>query len=404
MTRQRTLITHLIAYLLATGTVIRYLVAYRGEPFQWIVYSLIAAFVLLMLIEPWFSRRSPIFTHLYLVIQTVIIVALALIPPNFDYFSLLFITLILQAIEVFAPKITFLWISAFTIIMAILMFYAQGLSGGLPFIMIFTILYLFFGSYAAVMRSADNARDQSQKLLDELKDAHQQLQIYTAQSKELAIVQERNRLARNLHDSVTQTIFSMTLTVEAARILFFRDDNQAVTQLEKIQALAKSALTEMRSLVFKLRPTAVTQIGLIPALRHHLATLERKHGLIVALKITGEPNLPEDNAQRLFLVIQEALNNVVKHAQTDRANLTLRFEERNILLSIVDSGRGFSPEAIATEGSCPGLLSMRERVEKIGGILNVDSLPGQGTRITVEVTSANGEKVRVKTSEHRVDL
>lgn len=162
MTRQRTLLTHLIAYLVATGTVIRYLMAYRGDPFQWIVFGLLAAFVLLMLIEPWFSRRSPNSTHLYLVIQTGIIVALALIPPNYDYFSLLFLTLIIQAIEVFAPQITFLWISAFTIIMAILMFYTQGLSAGLPFIVIFTILYLFFGSYAAVMRSADNARHQSQ--------------------------------------------------------------------------------------------------------------------------------------------------------------------------------------------------------------------------------------------------
>jgi signal transduction histidine kinase len=184
----------------------------------------------------------------------------------------------------------------------------------------------------------------------------------------------------------------MTLTVEAARILFFRDDDQAMALLEKIQALAKSALTEMRSLVFELRPTAVTQIGLIPALRHHIAMLEREHGLIVALDITGETNLPEDSAQRLFLVIQEALNNVVKHAKTDRANLTLRFEDRNVFLSIEDLGRGFSPEAIATEGSHPGLLSMRERVEKIGGILNVDSHPGQGTRINVEVASANGEK------------
>lgn len=389
MPRQRTIITHLIAYLVATGTVIRYLMAYRGEPFQWIVYGLISAFVLLMLIEPLCSHRSPNFTHFYLVIQTGIIVALALIPPNYDYFSLLFLTLIIQAIEVFAPQITFLWISAFTIIMAILMFYTQGLSAGLPFIVIFTILYLFFGSYAAVMRSADNARHQSQELLNELQDAHQKLLIYTTQSEELAIVQERNRLARNLHDSVTQTIFSMTMTVEAARILFFRDDDQAVAQLDKIQALAKSVLTEMRSLVFELRPTAVTQIGLIPALRHHITMLEREHGLIVALDITGEANLPEDSTQRLFLVIQEALNNVVKHGQTDRANLTLRFDDRDLFLRIEDFGRGFSTEAIITEGN-PGLLSMQERVDSIGGILKIDSYPGQGTSVTVEVASVNG--------------
>jgi signal transduction histidine kinase len=386
MARHRTLITYLVAYLVAIGTAIRYLNAYRGDPYQWTVAGLLGVFFLLLVIEPWLSRRSRRYSHLYLAVQTGITVTLSLIPPNLDYFSILFVTLVLQAVHVFPPRTGFRWIGAFTVIMSILMFYEQGWNKGLPFVLIFTILYLFFGSYTSVARQAETAREESQKLLDELQAAHQQLQVYTAQAEDLAVVQERNRLARNLHDSVTQTIFSMTLTAEAARLLFDRDSARATTQLDKLQELAKSALREMRSLVFELRPTVAAELGLIPALRHHIITLERQHGLAVDLSVTGEPHLSGLQAQRLFRIIQEALNNVVKHAQTDRASVTLRFEDSRTFLQVEDHGQGFAPEATHTAEKHIGLSTMRERVEMMGGTLTIDSRPGEGTRVAVELT------------------
>jgi signal transduction histidine kinase len=261
------------------------------------------------------------------------------------------------------------------------------------------VIFLFFGAFMAVLRQletarteAEVAREESEELLAELQAAHQQLQAYTGQAEELAVIAERNRLARNLHDSVSQTVFSMTLTAEAARILFDRDASRATSELDKLQALAKSALAEMRSLVFELRPTAVAEHGLIPALRHHIVTLERQHGLVVALHVEGEPHLTNLEAQRLFRVIQEALNNVVKHAGTVRATVSLRFDDGRVLARIADEGRGFLPEEVGAEGQGIGLSTMRERVEMLGGTLHVDSSPGTGTRVTVELDQGSRKR------------
>jgi signal transduction histidine kinase len=392
MSRHRTLVTNLTAYLVAIGTAIRYVVKYQGDPFLWLVVGLLAVFLVLLAIEPWLSHRSRLYTHLYLATQTGIAVGLSLIPPKLDYFSILFCTLTLQAVHVLRPRVGFRWIGVFVVVMATFTFYGQEFGKALSLVLIFTVLYLFFGSYAVVARQAEAAREKSQGLLDELQTAYRQLQLYAAQAEELVVVQERNRLARNLHDSVTQTIFTMTMTTEAARILFDHNPTRAAPQLDKLQELARSALAEMRSLISELRPTTVAQQGLIPALHHHIATLERQHGLIVALYVTGEPRLSEKHTERLFRVVQEALNNVVKHAQTDKASVTLRFEDHRTFVQVQDHGKGFVPDDVRSKAGHIGLSTMRERVEMMGGTLTIDSRPGQGTRVVVEVprTAENG--------------
>jgi two-component system sensor histidine kinase NreB len=148
----------------------------------------------------------------------------------------------------------------------------------------------------------------------------------------------------------------------------------------------------MRTLIFELRPTAVTELGLVPALRHHIMTLERQYGLAVDLQVSGKPHLPEREAQRLFRISQEALNNVVKHAQTDKACLTLRFNGDRVFLQVEDQGIGFDPESLSTAGDHIGLSSLQERVDAMGGLLTIDSHPGQGTRVMVEVTSTSKEE------------
>jgi len=153
------------------------------------------------------------------------------------------------------------------------------------------------------------------------------LQAYAAQVEELTSVEERNRLDRELHDSVTQTIFSMTLTSESARIFLERDPAKAAVQLDRLQSLSKDALAEMRYLISQLRPKTVAEEGLIPALRRHIAERQDQDGLSVSLYLEGnddgEGHLPPDTEKALFRIVQDALNNVVKHAETDRAEVTL---------------------------------------------------------------------------------
>jgi signal transduction histidine kinase len=290
--------------------------------------------------------------------------------------------------------VSFGWIGLFTVIMATLLFYSHEFGNALASVTVLTVVYWFTASYSIVARRAETARRESQELLEELQATHHQLQSYTVQAQELAVERERSRLARDLHDSVTQTLFSMTLTVQSTRILLTRDLDRAKRQLDKLQELARSALGEMRALLYQLRPGVVAEHGLTAALRHHLATLQREYGLAVVLEVSGESPLRPEQAQRLFRIAQEALNNVVKHAETDRARVILRFEADHTSLVVQDRGKGFVPEALGSGGAHMGLSTMRERAGQSGGTLVIDSRPGQGTRVVVEIPAPGRDNDR----------
>jgi signal transduction histidine kinase len=241
---------------------------------------------------------------------------------------------------------------------------------------------------ASLYHELGDLNEALQQRLKELQEAHGQLQEYATQAEEMAAVQERNRLARELHDSVTQTIFSMTLTAETARILLERDPSQSAPHLTLLQELAQSALSEMRALIQQLRPSPVEEGGLVLALQQNLAALERREGLKVSLQVEGEGQLPRDQEEGLFRIVQEALNNVVKHAQTSIAAVwsnRLQMEDGQVSLLIEDQGAGFGSMTGGPAREGFGLTSMRERVEMLGGALEVKSSPGKGTQVLVQV-------------------
>jgi signal transduction histidine kinase len=387
--RHRAFITYLAAYFLGVSTFLRYLEGYLHQPYQWAVIGLLAAFLLFSALEPLLSRRSRIYTHLYLGLQSGIIVAVALMPHRDDWFSNLYLVLTLQAAHVLTSKIAFRWIGAFALMFIPLLLYTRGLSEGVPLVLTATVAVFLIGSWLALLRHAETSKKETQGLLTELQEAHRQLQLYTAKAEELAVLEDRNRLARNLHDSVSQTIFSMRLTAEAARLLLEQDQAKAGEQLLRLQELSESALAAMRALIHELRPTAIAEQGLVPALRRLLTLLERQHGLCTTFNVSGQPELSDEQSEQIYRIVQEGLNNVVKHARTDRATVTARFERQRVVLQIEDRGRGFDPERVAETAESIGLASMRERVESLAGTLKIVSSPEQGTRITVEVGRAN---------------
>ena len=387
--RHRTFITYLAAYFFGVSTFLRYLDGYLHQPHQWTVIGLLSGFLFFSALEPLLSRRSRLYTHLYLGIQSGIIVAVALMPHRDDWFSNLFIVLTLQAAHVLHSKTAFRWIAVFALIFIPLLLYTKGFSEGVPLVLTTTVAVFMIGSWLALISHAESSKHETQTLLSELQDTHRQLQLYTAQAEELAVLEERNRLARNLHDSVSQTIFSMRLNAEAARLLLEQDRAKAGEQLVRLQELAESALAAMRSLIHELRPTAIAEQGLVPALRRLLTLLERQHGLRTTFNVTGEADLSDDQAEQIYRIVQEGLNNVVKHARTDRAAVTARFEKDRLVLQIEDRGGGFDQARIAGKTESIGLVGMRERVESLGGTLKIVSAPDQGTRITVEVARRN---------------
>jgi signal transduction histidine kinase len=209
-------------------------------------------------------------------------------------------------------------------------------------------------------------------------------------AQEAAVLEERNRLARELHDSVTQQLFSITLTAQAARVHLEKNPERAAAQLERLQETAAAALAEMRALIGQLRPPALTDQGLVSALQQHIAALSRREGLRIELRVTGNQRLAHGCEQALYRITQEALNNIVKHAQASNVRVALDFAPEQVRLQIADDGIGFDVAAQDAQPTVPaerhlGLMSMRERAAEIGGTLTLRSARGGGTDVQVTV-------------------
>lgn len=386
-TGRKTIFFYLVFYLLFAAVAIRSLAIYfsADQPLRWLVVGLLLIYGVLLTSESWLTRRWQGYSFFYLAVQTGSVLGLSFLPPFLDFFAVLYIPLSTQAMGFFAPVLGFRWIGLFTLCMAGGLIYGYGWLEALPFILLYGSGYFFVGSYASLNAQAETARQESQTLLAELQTAHRQLQAYAAQAEELAVAKERNHLARELHDSVTQTLFSMTLTAKSARILLEQEPARVLVQLDHLQELAQSALVEMRTLIFQLRPPTTHERGLVAALRQHVAVLKSRDGLTVALQVEGEPKLPPEQETQLFRIAQEALNNIVKHAHTDQALVKLALTDGQVSLLVEDHGAGFDPSAVQSGRQTLGLTSMRERVEMMEGSFTVETQPGAGVRIRVDL-------------------
>lgn len=197
------------------------------------------------------------------------------------------------------------------------------------------------------------------------------------QAAELASSEERSHLARELHDSVTQALFSMTLLSRSIEMLLTRDPAQVPAKLAALRDLQRDALAEMRALIFELRPGNVAENGLIAALRTHAAGLSGRIGLPVVLEgeLPERPSLEVEDT--LYRIAQEALHNIVKHAGAREVRIEVEPLPDAVRLVVRDDGRGFDPERVPAGHL--GLAGMRARAEKLGGRITVNSRPGRGT-------------------------
>ena len=203
------------------------------------------------------------------------------------------------------------------------------------------------------------------------------------QAQALAALEERQKLARELHDSVSQALYGIALGLHTARIQLDRDPRELPESLDYLLSLAEAALDEMRALIFELRPESLETEGLVSALIKQAAALHARHDVPVETDLCDEPDLPLKIKQELYRVAQEALHNTIKHAHASQVNVRLGRTAEAIILEIRDNGRGFDPL-----GSFPGhlgLLSMQERVSNLGGVLQIESTPGQGTHLLAQV-------------------
>ena len=210
-----------------------------------------------------------------------------------------------------------------------------------------------------------------------------------SQAAELAASQERAHLARELHDSVTQALFSMGLTLRTLELLLATDPEAANEKVAELRELQKDALAEMRTLIFELRPSSLESDGLVQALRTHATAVQRRTGLAIVVDAEPIDRLPLSTEEALYRIGQEALHNVVKHANASHATIRIVREGDRVRLSVTDDGAGFDPDRVP-RGHL-GLIGMRQRVDLVGGELRVESRPGHGT--VVEASVPGGEDV-----------
>ncbi|MET9447774.1 GAF domain-containing sensor histidine kinase [Streptomyces cinerochromogenes] len=204
-------------------------------------------------------------------------------------------------------------------------------------------------------------------------------------SRELTIAEERSRLAHELHDAVSQKLFSLRLTAQAAAALVDRDPARAKGELHQVACLAAEAADELRAAVVELRPAELDEDGLIATLRTQTKVLDRAHSARVTFTSNGFRALPAAQEEALLRVAQEALHNALRHSGADRVDVSVERRGGGVVLRVTDDGSGFDPTAVRRAGRHLGLVSMRDRASGVGGTLTVESAPGKGTTIEMEV-------------------
>ena len=226
----------------------------------------------------------------------------------------------------------------------------------------------------------DRSQDEIGQLSRELNNMAAQLEGLIQARQELATLETRNRFARDLHDSVKQQVFATSFQVAAARALMEEDTEAAEEHLAQAEELARQAQRELNVLIGELRPAALEGKGLSSALRDYAEDWSRRAEIPAEIHIRGEREAPLEVEHALFRVAQEALANVAKHSGAGSVEVDLIYTSDSLTLRVTDDGRGFDPEKNPGEGF--GLQSMHERLEKLGGRVEVESAPGKGTRVT----------------------
>jgi signal transduction histidine kinase len=360
---------------------VMYLLGSRNlaDPVAWTGISLLCiAFGLLYTL---LLRRENSAQHLtwYFGAQTVLVGSMLILSGNGnEFFTILFFILAIHAGTFFPQRNAALWIAIFYAVTMIIDFSMQRGDNVVPLFFNLT-LFILCGMIGHILRQTELARRHNQQLLEELQVAQGQLQ-------ELAVAEERNRLAREIHDGLGHYLTATTMQIQGAKALLANTDAVtqapvALTALGKAETLLQEALADVRRSVATLRAGADGEKPLAAAIAHLVDQCRGLDGLDVQFDLQGVPrNLNSQAELALYRVVQEGLTNVRKHAQATHVEVLLGYEANKVCLRICDNGKGMGE---ATGGF--GLLGLRERVELQGGKVRIDSQSGQGFQLEVEI-------------------
>jgi signal transduction histidine kinase len=342
-------------------------------PSQLMALGLVLSFGLLY----HFVFRSELYQRtpgLYFGAQILILCLLFLLRSNNeDAFNFLFLILTIHIAVVSPARMAILWIAVGFGMLSLLILSTVGL-GGLYAILFYSVTFVVCGFFGSTIQEVERERDHNQRLVEELQSAQQKL-------RDLAVIEERNRLARDLHDSVKQQVFAVSMQLGAARALL-NEENQAYGPVAEAERLARQAGAELTTLIRELRPAGLESKTLVEALQEYVMPWSRQNGIAADLNAESVASIPLAGDETLFRVTQEALANVARHSQAHRVVVELASQDDEIVLRVEDDGVGFDLSQVEKG---VGLDSMRERLEAIGGHLSVSSGKSNGTRVVATV-------------------
>jgi signal transduction histidine kinase len=315
--------------------------------------------------------RNP---NLYFGIQAILLTVLtSLGSPRWDAFIFLFLLLTIHTAFILPGRPATIWIILYYAIVSAIVLLIRG-TDGIYAIFFYVSAFVLCGYFGYGIQQTERERDKNQKLLEELQSTQHKLQ-------ELAVLEERNRLARDLHDSVKQQVFAISMQLSAARALLSETDKAyvSVTQAEK---LAQQAGAELTTLIHQLRPPGLEHKSLPTAVRDYAVDWSRQNNIEVRLSMDEDIRVDVKEEQVLFRVIQEALSNVARHSHAASVVIELVEVDSDILLCIADNGKGFEMEHIQNG---LGLNSMKERLAQIGATFHVLSEKDGGTQISAKL-------------------
>ena len=321
--------------------------------------------------------------QLSLALQTLLVGGLLAFTPGSSVFVILFYLLSAQAMLTNSFKVGVLWLGIFSLFTAVNFFYAEGWPGGIGDLLLMMAGYFFFGVVANSLYRAARAQHASEILLNELNLANQQLRENARQVERLAVVEERNRMAREMHDTVGHRLTVAAVQLEGAQRLIPNNPERAAQIVGTVREQVREALNELRQTVARLREPLESELELLPSIRHLADAFADATSLEVHLSLPDAiPEVSGPIHQALYRTTQEALTNIQRHAQANQAWLKLVLDENRLVLSISDDGHGY-PQTEQPGGF--GLIGLRERAGLLGGKLTLGTRPEGGAQLTLSL-------------------
>ena len=353
----------------------------NNAPGRWLASALLAGFTAA------YSQRTRIVqagkwgAFAYTTLQTLLIAGLLAVPPHPLIVVVLFFVLSSEVTMMYPPRLAAAWIALFSLITLAAYWAVTGVEG-LMAVPIYVAGYIFFAIFAQQTARAESARAESERLLAELQDAHRQLQEYAAQAEELAVQQERNRMAREMHDTLGHRLTVSAVQLQAAQRLLPGAPEKAGEMVGAVLEEIREGLRELRRTVATLRAPVEADLALAPAMKRLAASFQEATGIVVHLSVADDlPPLDANQRHALYRGTQEGLTNIQKHARAVDAWVDLTRSNGTVALRVRDNGVGFDASAADQAGF--GLHGLRERASQLGGQLTVRSAQPGGAEIVM---------------------